>query len=105
MSGDLDAGVPWRRPPGRRRGGPGLARSSPPPPPAAAARAPRIAVEPPAFDFGSALPEKRSQKEFTLRNLGDEDLVIENVSTTCGCTVAERLQQGRQARRQHRRCA
>jgi Protein of unknown function (DUF1573) len=55
----------------------------------APARAPRIAVEPTVFDFGKALQEKTLEKEFTVRNLGNEDLVIESVSTTCGCTVAE----------------
>ena len=45
---------------------------------------------------------RRSSKEFAIRNFGDADLVIENVSTTCGCTVAElATQQGREARRQH----
>ena len=61
----------------------------PAPPSAAAARAPRIVVEPTVFDFGKAQQEKTLEKEFTVRNLGNEDLVIENVSTTCGCTVAE----------------
>jgi hypothetical protein len=58
-------------------------------PPVTPARAPRIAVEPTVFDFGRAQQEKTLEKEFTVRNLGNEDLVIENVSTTCGCTVAE----------------
>jgi hypothetical protein len=56
---------------------------------AASARGPRIAVEPPVFDFGKAQQEKTLEKEFTVKNLGNEDLVIEGVSTTCGCTVAE----------------
>jgi hypothetical protein len=51
-------------------------------------KAPRIAVEPDAFDFGKALPGKTLRKEFTLRNFGDAELVIENVSTSCGCTAA-----------------
>ena len=55
----------------------------------APARGPRIAVEPTVFDFGKAQQEKTLEKEFTVRNLGNEDLVIESVSTTCGCTVAE----------------
>ena len=60
-------------------------------PPAAAAseRAPRISVEPKVFDFGKAQQQKTLEKEFTVRNLGNDDLVIESVSTTCGCTVAE----------------
>jgi len=48
----------------------------------------RLRVEPASFDFGRALPEKTLRKEFTLRNLGDRELVIEGVSTTCGCTAA-----------------
>jgi hypothetical protein len=52
-----------------------------------------------SFDFGRALPEKTLRKEFTLRNLGDRELVIEGVSTTCGCTAAiageKRLAPGR----------
>lgn len=53
-----------------------------------AAAAPRIRVEPEAFDFGKTLPEKTLRKEFTLRNFGEAELVIEGVSTTCGCTAA-----------------
>ena len=51
-------------------------------------KTPRIRVEPEAFDFGKALPAKTLRKEFTLSNFGDEALVIESVSTTCGCTAA-----------------
>jgi hypothetical protein len=52
------------------------------------AAAPRIRVEPESFDFGKALPGKTLRKEFTIRNFGDAELVIEGVSTTCGCTAA-----------------
>jgi hypothetical protein len=50
--------------------------------------APRIRVEPESFDFGSTLPGKTLRKDFTIRNFGDAVLVIEGVSTTCGCTAA-----------------
>ena len=50
--------------------------------------APRIRVDPKSFDFGSALPGKTLRKEFTIRNFGDAALLIESVSTTCGCTAA-----------------
>jgi hypothetical protein len=53
-----------------------------------AAAAPRIRVEPEAFEFGKTLPGKTLRKEFTLRNFGEAELVIEKVSTTCGCTAA-----------------
>jgi len=52
------------------------------------AAAPRIQVEPESFDFGKAQPGKILRKEFTIRNFGDVVLVIEGVSTTCGCTAA-----------------
>jgi len=52
------------------------------------AKGPRIVVEPASFDFGKAVQNKTLQKEFSIRNFGNEDLVIENVSTTCGCTAA-----------------
>jgi hypothetical protein len=50
--------------------------------------APSIRVEPESFDFGKALPGKTLRKDFTIRNFGEADLVIESVSTTCGCTAA-----------------
>jgi Protein of unknown function (DUF1573) len=58
-------------------------------PAAATGPAPRIAVEPESFDFGKAQQEKTLEKEFRVRNLGAADLVIADVVTTCGCTVAE----------------
>jgi uncharacterized protein DUF1573 len=56
--------------------------------PAPPVSGPRIAVEPPSFDFGKALPQKELHREFSIRNFGTEDLVIANVSTSCGCTAA-----------------
>ncbi len=53
-----------------------------------AAPAPAIRVDPDGFDFGKALPNKTLSKEFSLRNFGDAELVIEGVSTSCGCTAA-----------------
>jgi Protein of unknown function (DUF1573) len=52
------------------------------------AKGPRLAVEPESFDFGKALQNKTLTKEFSIRNFGTEDLIIENVATTCGCTAA-----------------
>jgi hypothetical protein len=50
--------------------------------------APRIQVEPESFDFGSVQQGKTLRRDFTIRNFGDAELVIEGVSTTCGCTAA-----------------
>jgi hypothetical protein len=49
---------------------------------------PRIRVEPASFDFGKAVQNKTLRKEFSIRNFGNQDLVIEAVTTTCGCTAA-----------------
>jgi len=53
-----------------------------------AAPAPKISVEPASFDFGNALREKTLEKQFSIRNFGDADLVIAGITTTCGCTAA-----------------
>jgi uncharacterized protein DUF1573 len=65
--------------------GPSAEPSKPDPP---AAPGPRIAVEPPSFDFGKAVPQKALTRAFNIRNFGDQDLVIESVSSSCGCTAA-----------------
>jgi hypothetical protein len=49
--------------------------------------APKISVEPLSFDFGNALPEKTLEKQFSIRNFGDADLVIDKITTSCGCTA------------------
>jgi hypothetical protein len=49
---------------------------------------PRIRVEPESFDFGDVLPGRTVRREFRLRNVGDETLVIERISRSCGCTEA-----------------
>jgi uncharacterized protein DUF1573 len=56
--------------------------------PPAAVRAPRIAVEPAAFDFGPLRPRHRVQRQFLVKNFGSADLTVANVSTTCGCMAA-----------------
>ena len=60
--------------------------------PAAPAAGPRLVVEPASWDFGKVVSSTGERlrdvsKEFTLRNSGSEDLVIESVTTTCGCTL------------------
>lgn len=52
------------------------------------AKGPRIAIEPASFDFGKTVQNKTLSKEFTIRNLGTEDLVIDQITTSCGCTAA-----------------
>ncbi len=49
---------------------------------------PVVQVDPSGFDFGRAQPGKTLKKEFTLRNAGEAPLVLQGVSTSCGCTAA-----------------
>jgi hypothetical protein len=49
---------------------------------------PRIAVEPAAFDFGKVQPNQELTKDFIIRNIGLADLLLNEPSTTCGCTAA-----------------
>jgi len=57
--------------------------------PASALSAPRLAVEPAGFDFGEARPQRTLSKEFRVVNIGDEELRLLRISTSCGCTVAD----------------
>jgi len=57
-------------------------------PPAPQPPQPMVRVEPAGFDFGKALPGRTLKKEFVLKNAGEAPLVIEGVSTSCGCTAA-----------------
>jgi hypothetical protein len=51
-------------------------------------KGPHISVDPPEVNFGKAAQNKTLTKEFTIHNTGKEDLVIQDVSTSCGCTAA-----------------
>jgi hypothetical protein len=59
-----------------------------PPSPSAPPAGPRLAVEPERFDFGPVLPGRRLTKEFTLRNVGSAELVIDKLSSSCACAAA-----------------
>jgi phage FluMu protein gp41 len=54
----------------------------------AADATPRLALDPESWDFGRTLKNRVIEKQFTLKNVGDADLVIERISTTCGCAAA-----------------
>lgn len=51
--------------------------------------APKIECDQPKYDFGTSLNDQTIEHVFTLRNAGDEELVIQNVQPSCGCTLAE----------------
>lgn len=55
----------------------------------AAMGAPIASVDNPVFDFGAVSQGKHVDHVFILKNKGDSVLNIGNVSTSCGCTVAD----------------
>ena len=55
---------------------------------AVATNAPKIACDMPIFNFGEQDDTLPVTHEYTIRNDGRADLVIHNVKTSCGCTVA-----------------
>ncbi|MSP11367.1 MAG: DUF1573 domain-containing protein [Chloroflexi bacterium] len=40
------------------------------------------------WDFGSISPNEPAEKVFKLKNIGNKDLKITNVTSSCGCTAA-----------------
>lgn len=55
---------------------------------ACAPRQPRIEVETDSVDFGEMINGEIATREVRVRNAGDAPLVVEAVSTSCGCTTA-----------------
>jgi cytochrome c-type biogenesis protein CcmH/NrfF len=50
---------------------------------------PKIAVEPESYDFGEvSLADGFAFTQFTIRNVGESALIIDGISTSCGCTMA-----------------
>lgn len=50
--------------------------------------APRIVVTPASYDFGQVPPDRVSEASFTVTNAGTAPLIIESITTSCGCTQA-----------------
>lgn len=50
---------------------------------------PRVVLQPPAWDFGQVWQDEQQETTLVVRNEGDAELVISEVRTTCGCTVAQ----------------
>jgi hypothetical protein len=69
-------------------------------PTAASGPQPRIEAPAPSYDFGTVLEGTPVKHEFMIKNTGQADLIIGQVQTSCGCTVAksdkQRLRPGEQ---------
>ena len=50
---------------------------------------PKIDVKTDSHDFGEAWEGETLNNAFEVKNIGDEDLVIETVKTSCGCTAVK----------------
>ena len=50
---------------------------------------PRLAFDKTQHDFGYLMWKSPATTTFTFTNTGDQPLVISNVTTSCGCTLAE----------------
>jgi hypothetical protein len=53
------------------------------------APAPKIVLQPTSWDFGQVWQEEQQSFTLTVKNEGNADLLISEVRTTCGCTVAQ----------------
>jgi hypothetical protein len=49
---------------------------------------PSIEIVPESHDFGRAQQNQKLVKEFEIKNVGTEDLILGRISTSCGCTAA-----------------
>ena len=49
---------------------------------------PVMEIEPKQHDFGGVKQDQKLVHEFTVNNVGTEDLEILRISTSCGCTAA-----------------
>jgi hypothetical protein len=49
-----------------------------------------INVEESIINYGKITKGSNGKREFIIENTGDKPLIITNVQTTCGCTVAEK---------------
>jgi Protein of unknown function (DUF1573) len=57
--------------------------------PTAAGPQPKIQAVNPVYNFGSVLEGTQVKHEFVIKNVGQAELVIGQVQTSCGCTVAQ----------------
>jgi hypothetical protein len=54
-----------------------------------AANMPILQFEDTVIDFGQIVAGRQVEREFSFRNEGQTPLVISDIRTSCGCTVAE----------------
>ena len=50
------------------------------------------------FDMGKMKVSQQRQKDFTVKNAGSKPLQLSNISSSCGCTVAKIIYNGRESK-------
>jgi hypothetical protein len=55
---------------------------------ACAGSQPDVSLETTEFEFGDVINGVIMEKDLTIRNTGTADLIVDTVTTTCGCTTA-----------------
>ncbi len=50
------------------------------------------------FDIGKMKVSEQKQKDFTINNIGSKTLQLSNISSSCGCTVAKVIYNGRESK-------
>lgn len=50
---------------------------------------PKIEFKESSWDFGTITEGERVEHSFKFKNTGDDDLVISNVTSSCGCTIPD----------------
>lgn len=57
-----------------------------------------LQVEPSSYDWGEIKAvDGLAKAKFTLKNSGSENLKIENITTSCGCTTAKVIKDGQES--------
>jgi len=63
----------------------------------APAERPQIALEPQKVDLGDvSTKEGKISTSITIKNTGQEDLIVDSLSTSCGCTTASVVNKGQE---------
>ena len=50
---------------------------------------PKVSVQPENYNFGEVTEGKILTYDFTIKNVGGDELIIKEVHPTCGCTIAK----------------
>jgi len=58
---------------------------------------PVVKIEKDLFDFGSIKVSDKKSNDFIIENVGSKSLQLSNISTSCGCTFAQVINEGKKS--------